>query len=73
MKKKTGILYIVSTPIGNLGDITYRGVKILNLVNLIAAENIYHSKKLLNYYNINVSLTSYNEHNSKKKNTDFIR
>tara|TARA_X000000950_G_scaffold193432_1_gene233227 strand:+ start:984 stop:1682 length:699 start_codon:yes stop_codon:yes gene_type:complete len=58
-----GILYLVSTPIGNLEDITYRAVGILKDVRLIAAEDTRHSKKLLNHYQIETKMISYHEHN----------
>ena len=54
---------MVSTPIGNLEDITYRAVRILSDVSLIAAEDTRHSKKLLNHYKIKTKLVSYFEHN----------
>ena len=54
---------MISTPIGNLEDITYRAVKILKNVSLIAAEDTRHSKKLLSHYNINTDQVSYFEHN----------
>ena len=63
MTKNSGTLYIVSTPIGNLKDITYRAVETLSAVSLIAAEDTRHSKKLLNHYGIKKSLISYYEHN----------
>ena len=63
MKSETGILYLVSTPIGNLGDITYRAVQILKNVSLVAAEDTRHSKKLFNHYLIKTPLLSYFEHN----------
>ena len=62
-KRNNGVLYLVSTPIGNLGDISFRGIEILNGVSLIAAEDTRHSKKLLMHYNINTKLISYFEHN----------
>ena len=54
---------MVSTPIGNLEDITYRAVRILSDVSLIAAEDTRHSKKLLNHYKIKTKMVSYFEHN----------
>ena len=65
--KNTGILYICGTPIGNLEDITLRALKILKEVNLIAAEDTRHTKKLLNHYQINTKVTSYYEYNKFKK------
>ncbi len=61
------MLYIVATPIGNLDDITLRALNILKNVKLILAENILHSKKLLQHYVINTKLESFNEHNEKNK------
>lgn len=69
--EETGILYIVATPIGNLEDITFRAVRVLKEVNLIAAEDTRHTRKLLNHYGITTSLTSYFEHNKMVKG-DFI-
>jgi len=61
--QNAGILYIVSTPIGNLKDITYRAVETLQNVSLIAAEDTRHSGILLKHYNIKTSQVSYFEHN----------
>jgi len=67
-----GILYLCATPIGNLEDISYRAVRILKEVDLIAAEDTRHTKKLLNHLNINTPLTSYHEHNKKTKGPVII-
>ena len=63
----TGTLYIVSTPIGNLEDITLRALRILKEVALIAAEDTRHTRKLLSAYDIHTPLTSYFEHNEAQK------
>jgi 16S rRNA (cytidine1402-2'-O)-methyltransferase len=60
-------LYILATPIGNLEDMTYRAVRILGEVDLIAAEDTRHSLKLLNHFNISKPLTSYFDHNQHFK------
>ena len=62
-----GRLYICATPIGNLGDITYRVVETLNNVDIIAAEDTRHSLKLLTHFDIHTPLTSYHEHNKIEK------
>lgn len=68
----SGILYLCATPIGNMEDITYRVVRILNEVDLIAAEDTRTSKKLLDRYNINTPMTSYHEHNKIEKAKTLI-
>jgi len=67
-----GSLYIVATPIGNLGDITFRSVEILRKVHLIAAEDTRRTRILLNHYQIDASLSSYNSYNKNKKGKEFI-
>lgn len=61
------MLYLVSTPIGHLKDITFRAVETLKSVDLIAAEDTRHTKILLQHYGIETPLTSYFEHNEFKK------
>jgi 16S rRNA (cytidine1402-2'-O)-methyltransferase len=67
------MLYIVSTPIGNLKDISLRALEILKNVRLIAAEDTRHTRKLLAHYGINTPLTSYFEHNKFSKGPYILR
>ena len=69
---KKGTLYLVATPIGNLDDITYRAVKILSEVDVIAAEDTRHSLKLLNHLEISKPLISYHRHNEDIKSELLI-
>ena len=73
MVRKTGSLFIVSTPIGNLGDITYRAVETLRNVPLIAAEDTRHTLKLLAHYDISTPLISYFEHNKFSRIPKLIK
>ncbi|HWT76247.1 MAG TPA: 16S rRNA (cytidine(1402)-2'-O)-methyltransferase [Mobilitalea sp.] len=63
----SGILYLCATPIGNLEDITFRVLRTLKEVDLIAAEDTRHSIKLLNHFEINTPMTSYHEYNKVEK------
>lgn len=62
-----GTLFIVATPIGNLEDITLRALRVLKEVDLIAAEDTRHSRKLLLHYGIGTPLTSYHDFSERKK------
>ena len=62
-----GMLYLCATPIGNLDDITFRVLKTLQEVDLIAAEDTRHSIKLLNHFEIKTPMTSYHEYNKVEK------
>lgn len=66
------MLYICGTPIGNLEDMTLRAIRVLNEVDLIAAEDTRQSVKLLNHFNIKTPLTSYYEHNKEVKGPQLI-
>ena len=68
-----GKLYICATPIGNLEDITYRVVRILGEVDLIAAEDTRNTIRLLNHFNIRTPLTSYHEYNKVEKARELVR
>lgn len=68
-----GKLYLIATPIGNLGDITYRAVKVLEDVDIIAAEDTRHSLKLLNYLGISKPMISYHRHNEDTKTEELIK
>ena len=67
-----GVLYIVSTPIGNLEDITLRALRILEEVNLIAAEDTRHTRRLLAHYEIDTPTTSYFEGNQIQKGERLV-
>lgn len=67
-----GILYLCATPIGNLEDITYRVVRILGEVDLIAAEDTRNSIRLLNHFQIRTPLTSYHEYNKYEKGKKLV-
>jgi 16S rRNA (cytidine1402-2'-O)-methyltransferase len=67
-----GTLYVVATPIGNLEDLTFRALRVLKDVSLIAAENVSHTRALCRHYAIRTKVTSYNQHNEKAKGGALI-
>ena len=70
--EQTGRLYLCGTPIGNLGDITYRAVETLRAADCIAAEDTRHTRALLAHYDIHTPMTSYHEHNKDAKGPELI-
>ncbi len=68
----TGTLYVVATPIGNLEDMTFRAVRILKEVDLIAAEDTRHTRKLLNHYDIRTKLISYYREKEQERSDELI-
>ena len=73
MTTEAGLLYLCATPIGNLEDMTYRAVRILKEVDLIAAEDTRNSIKLLNHFDIHTSMTSYHEYNKMEKGHILVK
>jgi 16S rRNA (cytidine1402-2'-O)-methyltransferase len=70
--KVSGTLYIVGTPIGNLEDITFRALRVLKMVDLIACEDTRRTQKLLTYYGIRTGTISYHEHNEMTRAPELI-
>lgn len=73
METPTGKLWIVPTPIGNLGDMTFRAVDVLRMVDSILAEDTRQTKKLLTYYEIATKLEPYHQFNEHKMVSSIIR
>lgn len=73
MTIETGTLYLCATPIGNLEDMTFRAVRILQEADLIAAEDTRNSIKLLNHFQIHVPMTSYHEYNKIEKGHVLVK
>lgn len=71
MPNTSGVLYIVSTPIGNLADMTFRAVDTLKSVDLIAAEDTRHSRRLLDNYGITTRTVSLHQHNESQRILSF--
>ena len=71
-EKKIGTLYLCATPIGNLEDMTYRAVRVLGEVPLIAAEDTRRTRQLLTHFGLSTRLVSYHEHNKEEKGPRLI-
>jgi 16S rRNA (cytidine1402-2'-O)-methyltransferase len=67
-----GSLYIVATPIGNLGDITTRAVEVLKSVSVIVAEDTRHSRTLMNHLGVTTPMTAYHEHNEARESPRLV-
>jgi 16S rRNA (cytidine1402-2'-O)-methyltransferase len=70
--REGGVLYVVGTPIGNLGDLSERAKEVLREVDRIAAEDTRHTRKLLSHLGIRSPLVSYHEHNRKEKGAELV-
>jgi 16S rRNA (cytidine1402-2'-O)-methyltransferase len=70
---QAGTLYVVGTPIGNLEDMSIRAVKVLQAVDLIAAEDTRHTGKLLHYFQITTPQISYHQHNSQQRIPELVQ
>ena len=73
MSSHRGILYLIPTPIGNLEDMTYRAVRTLQEVDVVAAEDTRHTGVLLQHFNIPKPMISYHEHNKVEKGAELIQ
>lgn len=67
-----GVLYVVATPIGNLGDMVPRAIETLQTVSLIAAEDTRHSSRLLNHFNINTPCIAYHDHSGEDRTENLV-
>ncbi|HLL74319.1 MAG TPA: 16S rRNA (cytidine(1402)-2'-O)-methyltransferase [Pyrinomonadaceae bacterium] len=72
MTTRAGTLYLVSTPIGNLEDITRRALRVLAEADLVACEDTRHTRKLLDHYRIKTRTVSYHEHNERERADELV-
>lgn len=73
MSENSGVLYVVATPIGNLADLGRRAIEVLSEVDVIAAEDTRHTRKLLNHYNIKTAVLSCHEHNEARVSGELVQ
>jgi 16S rRNA (cytidine1402-2'-O)-methyltransferase len=73
LTEKPGTLYLCATPIGNLEDMTFRAVRVLREVAVVAAEDTRHTRQLLTHFNIHTPLVSYHEHNKVERGPELIQ
>lgn len=73
MTTKAGTLWLCATPIGNLEDMTFRAVRVLQEADLIAAEDTRNSIRLLNHFDIHTPMTSYHEYNKYEKGRSLVK
>jgi 16S rRNA (cytidine1402-2'-O)-methyltransferase len=71
--KGAGTLYVVSTPLGNLEDVTLRALKVLGDVDVIAAESVQHTRAFCRHYGIKSRLIRYNQHNRKARTPELVK
>ena len=71
--KGAGTLYVVSTPLGNLEDVTLRALKVLGEVDVIAAESVQHTRAFCRHYGIKSRLIGYNQHNRKARTPELVK
>jgi 16S rRNA (cytidine1402-2'-O)-methyltransferase len=69
----SGVLYIVPTPIGNLGDMVPRAIEVLQTVDVIAAEDTRHSGKLLQFFQVNTPVIAYHDHSGDQRERELLR
>src|SRR5215472_16530242 len=72
-RDRSGTLYILATPIGNLEDITLRALRVLKECDLIACEDTRQTQKLLSHYGIEKRLVSYHEHNELERSAELVK
>ena len=70
--ESSGTLYVVSTPIGNMGDFSFRAIEVLKSVDLILAEDTRHTRHLLDHYGITTRLAAYHEHNEARTTPGLV-